>query len=147
MNSINLKIDIIMKYINDHNINNKILDSNNHNTYYTINDLLLHHFVYEHFCRSYNAYEEILKLFCPLIDHPSRSRINKFIIKLSKMQIFKKAFEYHNKNLIIDSSFIPNSLMSKQSDCIGVNSYYKNKFGWNKLKILLLVFSSVEKSL
>ncbi len=79
MNSINLKIDIIMKYINDHNINNKILDSNNHNTYYTINDLLLHHFVYEHFCKSYNAYEEILKLFCPLIDHPSRSRINKII--------------------------------------------------------------------
>ncbi len=73
------------------------------------------------------------------------------------MKIFERAFKYHNKttttnctndkNLIIDSSFIPNLLMSKQSDYIGINSYYKNKFGWNKLKVLLLVFSSVEKSL
>lgn len=139
MDSINLKIGIIMNYINDHNINNKILDSNNHNTQYTINDLLLHHFIYEHFCKSYKAYENIFNFFSPSIDHPSRSRINKFIIKLAKMKIFERAFKYHNKttttngtndkNLIVDSSFIPNLLMSKQNDCIGINSYYKNKFG------------------
>ena len=85
-----------MKYINDHKINDKILNNNNYNTRYTIEDLLSHYFAYEHFCKSYVAYENMFKLFGQLNNYPSRSRINKFIIKLSKMKIFEKAFEYNH---------------------------------------------------
>jgi hypothetical protein len=150
MDKINLKIDIIMEYINDHNINDKIIDPNNYNTKYTVHTMFVHCFVYEHFCTSYNAYEQLNKFFNPISKHPSRSRINKFTRKISKMCISEKAFNYHNKkhgnkytnddyennkNLLLDSSFLPNSLMPKNSDCIGINAFYKSKYG-TKLSIL-----------
>jgi Transposase DDE domain len=148
MHKINSKIEIIMNYINSHNLNEKILDSTNYNTKYTIDELLKHYFIYEHFCTSYIAYHEICKFFDQNKKHPCKSRINTFVKKLSKMCIFEKAFDYHNKNVqnnvnnnksnivLLDSCFVPNYLMSKKEpNCVGINAFYKSKYGC-KLSVL-----------
>ncbi len=73
------------------------------------------------------------------LDIPSKTRINNFSIKISSMKLFEKAYsDFINKNhifddndeyTIIDSTFIPNKCMSTKNDIVGMNAFYKSKFG------------------
>ena len=139
LNNIDIKIKYILSYIELHNLSNKILDPMNCKTIYTIKDLLKGFFIFNLCFTSYAAYSFIRKMFKLKI--PSKTRINTFSIKISKMRLIEKAYvEYINthiisnsndddKYLLIDSTFIPNKCMNLTNDIIGMNAYYKSKNG------------------
>jgi hypothetical protein len=136
MEHINTKVNMAIIYINYHNLQNKMLQISNSNCRYTLKIYLFAHYFKEYFRLSYEKLEEMKEIFEENIKIPSKTALNIFKLKMAKYEISKKMHkEYITKEnliteiLLIDSSFIPNKCCNKKSNLIGINSFYKNKFG------------------
>lgn len=134
INNIIEKMNMILEFIKANDYESKLIKRTS-NTAYTIDDFVYASCMKDYFNYSYKKYEDAVKL--GNLNLPSRSQLNRFVIKLAKYKILKQMHKQYIKlhpELLteinsIDSSFIPNENVNKTSNFIGINSHYHNKFG------------------
>ena len=138
---INNKVDYAIDYINNNNLHNFFINTQHHNCKYSLRDYFGALYYFEKMGITYATYESIITASKSYTIYdsfklPSRSQLNKFKIKLANFNFSKKLHNHycsnndiHTKIIMIDSSFIPNKACPKTTNIVGVNTYYKNKFG------------------
>lgn len=125
-------------YINEHDLGHLFTDINHKCSRYNISDYLKIYFIFENSGTSYRNFYMIAQYFYSLgvkgNDYPKMTSLNKFKQIMSSNNILNQIHtDYvndekvnNNKNLSIDTSFIPNS---NCQEGVGRSAYFKNRNG------------------
>lgn len=134
IDNITEKMKIVIDFIIGNDYESKLL-TKTVKSIFTLDEFVYASCLKDHFNYSYKKYEHAIKI--GKLHLPSRSQLNRFIIKVAKYKIYdqihKKYISLHLELITninsIDSTFIPNENVNKKSDYIGINPHYHNKFG------------------
>ena len=91
------KVKLVCEYIDQHNLTEKMIESKNNKTLYTIKDYVYAYYFFESLGICYKKYDIVRKNLNNTHKYPSGSSINRFKLKMTKYKICENIYNNYKK--------------------------------------------------